>query len=321
MLFGEREEEKHPSLYFDAEGNLYPSRRISNTDLEKNSGSLKEFYLSNPGVFSEVKLSYQLSENLPMEEALDSLNWAIFSSTLKDSSAFVPTLLIHGFRKSYKKQNADRTSIEDFDSIIASVPKTRPKNFILVYWDGMYDCCFGTKLKENKRIFDAFEEAQLNAQKVGTSLGALLKKSACQQMELLSFSLGAQVVSSAVPSILTSKKEIHFYLIEPAISGKNLQESFSSVDKRNRFHLTIVYNENDFVLKKKDPKFGLLGPGPYKHGATTLGCNYKNDAVFTQQFLEQKKVECNLVDFSFMGKTHREPSYFNPTFSPLIWGY
>lgn len=321
VYFGEKQAALHPSLFFDKDGNLYPERSIPNTELEKYSGSLKDYYEQNPGVFSEIKTAYQVDENLPLEESMLRLNTAIFNGTISDSLENPPTFLIHGFRKSYVPQNQDRTSVSDFDSIIASVPEGKMKNFVLVYWDGMYDCCFGTKFSENKRIFDAFEIAQLNAKAVGQSLGTLILQSPLNELEMMSFSLGAQVINASVSSLLYSKKKIHFYLIEPAISGQDLQNSFTNVDKRNKFSITIVYNENDFVLKKKDPKLGLFGPGPYKHGVTTLGCNYKKDAIFTKQYFDQKKVSCTLVDFSFVGKTHREPTYFNPVYAPIIWGY
>lgn len=319
MYFGERTKEKQTSLYFDAEGNLYPSKRLPNNDLEKYSGSLKDFYLSNPGVFSEIKSDYQLPDGLAFDQALDSLNWAIFSSTLDLSSELVPTFLIHGFRKSYLPLNNDRTSQQDFDSIMASLPTLMTKNFVLVYWDGLYDCCIGANFSENKRIFEAFEQAQQNAQKVGKSLGKLIEQSKIKEMEMLSFSLGAQVINSVIAQLINTPVKVHATLVEPAMAGQNLVDSFENGSGQLQISLTIVFNEEDFVLKKKDPKVSIFGPGPFRYGITTLGCNYDNDAELTKELLERKNISCQLLNFSFIGKTHRVPNYFRPPHATLIW--
>ena len=55
------------------------------------------------------------------------------------------------------------------------------------------------------------------------------------------------------------------------------------------------------MLRKKDYFFELFGPGPRKHGNTTLGCNSNNEAIklkdyFIQHFHGSKITLINMTD-------------------------
>ena len=66
-------------------------------------------------------------------------------------------------------------------------------------------------------------------------------------------------------------------LIAPALSGDSFKNYYTRTTKfdfksKDNYKLTILYNDHDFVLRKK---VGWFGPGPYKYVNTTLGCNTK----------------------------------------------
>lgn len=318
VLFGERHAEDGLALYFDKEGNLYPNLTISDADMLAAGSSLANYYQKNPSFLAEAFEKYEV--DVPN---IDSLNKAIFENTLDqlDRSKDNINFLIHGFRKSYNKQNDDETAFDNFSRMVVSVPKTQERQFVKVFWDGLYDCCLGTNISENNRIFKLYEDAQTHAIAVGKSFGKLLESTQLEGFTIVTFSLGAKVATAAIPSVKLRYKPMHFLMVAPAIGGNELKAALENVERRNKIKVTIVYNSKDFVLLKKDPKAGVVGPGPEKHGLTTLGCNYKDDAVYTEKYLDLHRIDCSLVNFDFIGKTHKVDDYFADLYAPLIWGY
>jgi hypothetical protein len=322
VYFGEHDFAVIPSLYFDMDGNLYPSERISDSEMESADSKLINYYKSHLNVFSNICIGLNV-ENQGVESSIEMVNTAIFNREMNKYSIEDKniTFLIHGFRKSYKPQNEDETSSANFESMMNSIPKGQERKFVRVFWDGLYDCCITLNIADNNKIFKLFEESIGNADNIGKSFGRLLGQSTVENYTLVSFSLGAKIITSALPSI--DKKLFPYYviLVAPAIGGDDLKTSLSKIERRNKMELTIIYNEDDFVLMKKDPKSGIIGPGPNKFGVTTLGCNYKNEAEYTKKHLDNNLVKCRLVKFNFIGKTHKVSSYFDPLYGPLIWGY
>ncbi|MBU2019611.1 MAG: hypothetical protein KJ941_08195 [Bacteroidetes bacterium] len=320
--FGEHESSTLPSLYFDKDGNLYPSERISDSDMETAKSSLSNFYKSNPAVFNKVCEDLTV-ENKGVDGSIQDVNTAIFNREMAKFSNESKnlTFLIHGFRKAFKQQNEDESSIENFESMVSSIPPGQERQFVRVFWDGLYDCCITLNVADNMKIFKLFESSIVNADNVGKSFGRMLAQSPIESYTLLSFSLGAKVIASALPSIDKKLTPYYVILVAPAIDGADITTALSKIERRNKLELTIVYNEDDFVLMKKDPKSGLIGPGPNKFGVTTLGCNYKKEAEYTKTHFDNHLVKCRLVKFNFIGKTHKVSAYFDPLYGPLIWGY
>jgi hypothetical protein len=123
----------------------------------------------------------------------------------------------------------------------------------------------------------------------------------------------------SICQLTPQQKRVNICLVAPAIAGieafKNYYKRQSHVLFRNQdnYKLAIVFNTEDFVLKKKDNKIGLIGPGPYKHGITTLGCNYDDAATQLKKYFAvnfpNSKME--LFDLSFVvGKMHHARTYF-----------
>ena len=334
VLFGERDlNNKRLSLYFDKQGHLYPDYYIADTSLERANASLNEWYSNNQQQFIKIAAIYNCRFNTYSTDNCRVLNDSILSANLRkingtkteDNNSV--TLMIHGFRKPYKTINHDRTSPTDFKTMEEAINKYMPSKSTLieVYWDGLYGCCFSTDFKENDRLFHIFEASQINAEKVGNSLKKVIANINQDTVTIITHSLGAKVAVYSLFNINTdnaktpSNKRVNLCIVAPAISGDLIKDNFykrnSTVafKKSDNYHLYIVYNENDFVLLKKDNKIGLVGPGPYKYGNTTLGCNYEKSALKLQKFFIETypASSIKLFDAGNVGKCHLVHCYFN----------
>jgi hypothetical protein len=81
--------------------------------------------------------------------------------------------------------------------------------------------------------------------------------------------------------------------------------------KEDNYSLFIIYNEKDFVLKKRDNKIGILGPGPYKYGITTLGCNHHKCTIKLEKYFKTNypNSPIHLYNLSYIGKCHHVRCY------------
>lgn len=331
VLYGERDlNNTAPAIFFDREGSIYPNYFISDSTLQQCNSSLKEWYSKHEHDFIKIARTLNCTFNTFSLKNYETLNDSIISSFTKkmrnQSGALQSaTFIIHGFRKPFFNNNRDRSSSKNFkvvEDIIDSHSNSKTC-YVEVYWDAMYGCCFSASSKKNKVLFKLFEEAQINAAHVGERFKKVLLQTKFDTITILTHSLGAKVAAYALLNInnnnnLTpSHKKINICLIAPAISPQLITDNYykrnTSVDftKRDNYHLSIVYNENDFVLKKKDNKLGLFGPGPYKYGNTTLGCNYNKAAMNLKKEFDKNYINSSiaLFDLSSVGKCHHITCY------------
>lgn len=331
VLYGERNlTTSKTAIFLDKEGILYPDYAIPDSSLKNCNSSLKEWYSKNEKTFISISKQYNCSFSKFSPENCAILNDSIafrFSDEINKSKTEYQsvTFLIHGFRKSFKEQNGDIPSPLSFQNIQKSISKYNPTkiNFIEVYWDAMYDCCFSASPKNNKPLFQLFEESQINASFAGERLKKILTSIQKDTITIFTHSLGAKVAMYALLDIdknnspTPSNQKINICLIAPAISSQLLENFYyernTNVDFKSKdpYNLIIVYNENDFALRKKDDKFLLFGPGPYKYGNTTLGCNYKKSAVLLEKRFKTKFIHSpiELYDFSEIGRKHHLENY------------
>jgi hypothetical protein len=326
VLYGERKEDiESLSLYFDKEGTIYPEYYISDNSLENSQASLIKWYKKNTQTFREICKQYEINADEASDENIALLQVAIVkrfvskAGTPSDSVNSI-TFLIHGFRKPFKENQTDYTSIEDYKALEKSIQnlskqKTR---FVEIYWDGNYDCCIGKNIFRNKRIFRLFEDAQLNAERTGNNLRNIINNINFEKVNILTHSLGALVAVQSTfnykpSSVETPAKKISICLIAPAIAGESVFNSYYTRNtpydfkQKDNYRLAIAYNENDFILKKKFNAVGVnWGPGPYKYGNTTLGCNYENEAVKLKNMFNKKFANSyiELIDLSKAGSCH-----------------
>ncbi len=323
VLFGQ----KHPcdtltSIYFDLHGMIYPDCAISNAELQTWNGSLRNWYNAHKEFTDSILDSYQISkEQVTVVSGNGTKSEFRFLNVLNDTlikrkihrldslaNGNGLEFYIHGYRKSYLENERDVTSVTEFGLLDAELNKARiRKNLVVhVYWDGMYDCCFSTNRKKNKELFELFETAGMHAENVAASFTKLLNSSTSSSINIIGHSLGSKIAVKGVLEASNRHSEFRVCLIAPAISGKDIQHYYINCRTHPKVFWMVLYNEKDFVLKKKDNKVGLFGPGTHKYGETTLGCNKHKDAEKLEKWMKTKcpDVRFVLIDKTNIGKCH-----------------
>ena len=345
VFYGERSvDTSAAALFFDKDGFPYPDHFISDSSLAAAYGSLFTWFMQNGSDFIQICADYQLFPERIDRETIFMLRDSIsarYIRTINERSRNFPAVAfyVHGFRKRYTSKGSDVTSAEEFRLLkanLAGYGKPQPLE-IEVYWDGMYDCCFSANRKRNHTLFHLFETAAVNARAVGVGLRTIISGIETDRIQILSHSLGAQVVASAlfnssecaVPT--PSQSAVSVCMLAPAISGRSTfqwyHQRMSACDytAKDNYSLMIVYNREDFVLRKKDPKTGILGPGTKRYGETSLGCNYHGEAVKLKRYFEKKYPHSvvRLVDKTTLGKAHSLRYYASGTelkeVSDFLW--
>lgn len=329
VLYGERDIAADTAgIYLDKNGIIYPKVRIPNDELRAANSSLQEWYRGNEKEFVEIARGYNCNF-----ESYSDINAAVLNDSIVETVArrlnIAPTntitFLIHGFRKPFAPQNGDSSSPEDFETLAATFQRfnSTQTKIVSVYWDALYGCCFSASSKKNRPLFELFELAQTHAEKAGNTLRKIASKISKDTLDVVSHSLGAKVALHAlldisqIPSDTPTNTRVNICLIAPAVSGDMIVENYmkrrppNDISSTDNYHLYIVYNEDDFVLRKKDNRIGIFGPGPYKYGNTTLGCNYKGAALKLQSKFNSlfKFSEIKLYDLSRVGKCHLVSCY------------
>ena len=320
VLYGERDlKNEHLAIYIDKEGSLYPNYSISNSSLDSCNASLKDWYKKHSIDFISISKLYNCNFSTYSIENCNILNDSIVSSVqhtinTKKGEYTSVSFLIHGYRKPFVKTNGDRTSPRDYATLEEAINKSFTTLFVVVYWDGMYGCCFSTNTKENKQLYHLLQEAKKNALPVGQCLRKVLFNLHFDTINVITHSLGAEVAINALFNTsdcafqTPTNSRINICLIAPALSEdsfKNYYNRTTSYDfkTKDNYKLTILYNDHDFVLRKK---VGWFGPGPYKYVNTTLGCNTKGCTLDFQNRFKNNFANSSLqlIDGSGVGQCH-----------------
>ncbi len=348
VFYGERTTDStRIALYFDRTGFPYPDLYIPDSTMKKAGGSLFAWFMQNPEAFITLSAKYQLFPEKIDSETIYRLRDSITAEQIRQINKQLENgyeaiaYYIHGFRKSYLQQNGDVTSREEFGLLktnLASYPRASDPLEIEVYWDGMYDCCFSTRRAKNKELFLLFEQAGINAHAVGKGLRPFLNGTKTNRLQIVAHSLGAVVATAALfnfdesNSPTPAQRDVRLCLIAPAMSSNLLFDHYGNhngftVESQpfvENYRIMVVYNEKDFVLRKKDPKVGWFGPGTESYGNTSLGCNHRNAAVKLQQYFKEKGVNLRLVDKTSLGKAHSLRYYAKGNelkeVSVFLWG-
>lgn len=326
VVFGERKADFHyPAIYLDKEGFCYPTLFISDSAMFRCESSLRNWYKANPTVSDSLLSRFHISRS---SRALDQLNDSILAEALtqfntnNDSTTSV-TIFVHGFRKSYYPNGIDVTSGEEYQLAIAEMARygTSKRRPLFVFWDGMYDCCFSLNTKKNKALFHLFETAVEQSFLVGKTLSTVIQNLDSKDIALIGHSLGSQVVSTAVLSSSSPSKHLRVALIAPAMSAAYIKKMYLQNRNIQPINWMILYNEDDFVLHKKDNKIGLIGPGPKKYGTTTFGCNWRKETEKWQQWMRLNipNATVTLVDKTALSKCHSLRCYTRNDELKEIW--
>lgn len=311
VLFGERNRILHENnLFFDKEGFLYPDRFISDSSLTKANCSLRLWYHENNVVTDSLINNFGIVKQLKTSknELINLLNDSLISEKARFLSKNLTSLtfVIHGFRKNFNETGIDVSSVTEFQLFNEAIRQNNSDfESVAVYWDGLYDCCFSLNSKRNKEIFQLFEQATKHAVLVGNQLHRLIEKTSVASVTLIGHSLGAKVAMQFTPDGALSKK-YRVCLIAPALSAEAIKQLYQTLPEKTAINWHIVYNENDFVLKKKDNKIGVFGPGVSKYGATGLGCNYRNELLRLVAYLQRNypTVSIYIDNKTNIGKCH-----------------
>lgn len=324
VLFGERNlSDTQFALYFDKEGTVYPEYLIADTSLNRCAGKLVEWYQCHPAEFTEISTRYNCTFSafdVQMLPVLQDSIMATIGRKINQKAKNTVTFLIHGYRKSFHEVNTGISSVTEFAGLRKKLDSLELKNelYVEVYWDATYNCCFGLDKKKNDSLFRLFEVAQQSAPKIGLSLRKIINLVQAEKINLVAHSLGSKVAVSGLFNLTPSglptpaNQTINLCLVAPAIDGVGIFQHYFDrntafdYQAKDNYHLYILYNKKDFVLRKKDNKVGLFGPGTKRYGNTTLGCNhrkavYKLEKHFSKHFPGS---EIYTEDMKILGKNH-----------------
>ncbi len=319
VYFGERDSlniDLEKSLFFDENGWVYPSIFISNKLMDSCGGNLQQLYLKSIKLRKEVCYKYQLIDTGNIDLLVLKINDSVKEIRLRELKKYYQNLnelrvWCHGFRKPFQSLSvSDFTSPVDYKEAISKIqkgPMNLPIDDLFIYWDGKYDCCFGTDFKKNKQLFHLFEEANKNAQKVGQKLGEILVEIPVKSYKLIAHSLGSKVLMHTFSAFknLEASYSIKLVLFAPAMDKQFFIQNTYLLSNSIDFSALIFYNEKDFALLKKDNKFLLFGPGTKRYGNTSLGCNRYNEAIkLKKKYENSANRKISLVDKTTLGKKH-----------------
>lgn len=336
VVFGERKlNDTVSALHFDRNGYLYPPFFISDSTLLRYDASLFNWYSGNTGITSGLLAHYHIpavaSDPEPFTNAtLDLLNDSLIAEALRNinrqlSDSMSVNYYLHGFRKLFKDNGTDVTSVTEFGLLRQefSTYGTKKQLAIDIYWDGLYDCCFSLHRRKNKQLFELYQRASAQADWVALSFSKVLNYTRASTINVLAHSLGTRIASKAVLESKLKDKTIRVALIAPAIDGELIRNYYEQQTISPSIGWRILYNEHDFALLKKDSKLGIFGPGADRYGKTTLGCNKHNDAVQLKDWMlkQQPAVDFELIDKSALGKCHSLRYYTKDGNLKVVWDY
>src|SRR3989338_3773242 len=329
VFFGERTlDNSSMAIHFDKDGLPYPDHFIADSSLQNSLGSLFTWYQHHGDNFISICAEYNFFPETINKQTIDQLNDSIIGKWMtrinSESDKFAAVAYyVHGYRKLFTSTESAVTSVTEFQLLKENLATYDNPNAyeVEVYWDGTYDCCFSTNHKKNKQLFELFEDAQENAGKVAISLRKVLNLTKKIQIQVVGHSLGAQVIayslfdpagtSNIIPTPNQTNHKLSICLIAPAIDARVFHDYYNrttpvNIEEPDNYRLMIVYNEDDFVLKKKDPKTGFFGPGANSYGRTGLGCNHHGQAEKLKSYFEKHfpKSELTLKDKTSLGKCH-----------------
>lgn len=323
VFYGERNTTQDKiAVCIDQQGTVYPDFFIADSSLKNANGNLIEYYQSSPTNFALICKKYNVPETNEVFIRSAMLQDSVLSRLAQNINAGSKrsvTFMVHGYRKNFIESGNNVSSVKEFAFLEEGLYNAGLKNdlFVEVYWDATYDCCFSANRKTNQRLFELFYKAQQHAVNVGITLRELINKINIQKVNIIGHSLGTKVVASALFDLKECEIQtpqnpvINICLIAPAIGGL---ETFGNYYKRHpsgnitkdNYHLYILYNKKDFVLRKKDNKLGLFGPGALRYGNTTLGCDYRHEITKVEKLFREKYPASEIVfqDASLLGKKH-----------------
>ncbi|MCE3282734.1 MAG: hypothetical protein K0Q66_1471 [Chitinophagaceae bacterium] len=344
VVYGDHQSRVYPvstateRIFLDKEGHLYPEFPVDNATLQRHCGSLKRALLQDSLLLFTVAHGYGI---LPGSVNIDSVFTLLqeriaarLISRINNNSANAQavSLLIHGFRKPFHDNGEDSTSVSD--NFFAKKDILRSSGlqhyFVEVYWDGMH---MPFRIQETRRLSQLFESASLpSAAQAGTGLRAVVSRLQTPRLNLFTHSLGARVAASLLfnpgSSIrekqlpTPSQQRLEVCMVAPAVGSVLFRNYFDRTTHipylvKDNYSLSVLYNTDDVALLKQ---VGIFGPGAYRYGVTSLGCNRDGDVFALYQMHRNSYPTFNYRAFDFSGSAwHNFHSYHGrPAFDAVI---
>lgn len=285
-------------VFMDKNGDYYPENSINEEDLRNQGQSeLIKWAEAFPNKFQTIAKDYHISceEFSPvlfaqLQDSIILRNSRMVNERLAGRSV---TVLVHGFRKKAYGKRVGRGTYSTLDNAFGRSKVNLNTFFIEIYWDGHY-----RQRPANARQLLALGEmfksdAVPNAENTGYGLRRLLNTIDCQELNFISHSTGTHVATSLLfnktdkaSAPTPSQAKVNVIVLASASSGKkhfkNYYNRTTAIDFRSKdnYHLFIIYNKADFVLKKKG--FARI------KGNTTLGCNHQGEAKRLKRYFSRK---------------------------------
>ncbi len=331
-------------IYFDRFGSIYPDYIINNQIIKDNDSRLNLLFANNENILNQLVAKYNLTKtnnNLADIKAIQTKIISIFTDSINQNSKNKKVVfIIHGFNKHPLEPHGNSSTEENkyLENKINNIYGNEIL-FVEIYWDGL-TAQNGSNfpLKKGINSLKIWDNAQLQSNFVGLELRRILNKINKDTTYVFSHSLGASVITTALFNARKFKpkfylknrygKEIEskyndnnlystptkYYkvaMIAPAIPGVNTFDDFNDrtpfIDKNiyNNYKFIIGFNENDIVTRK----FHLVHAA--KLGASTLGCNYKNEVEKTRKKIKNNLNAYDTVNYSYYNceKAHKQKEH------------
>lgn len=290
-------------IFMDKNGFFYPSVPLPDELLKKKGSSISNLLSANDTLREQVASKYNLNPNSATIENIKEAIISTISTDLRQKTQEFESsyFMIHGFRKKAYGVKENSLSSTDYLTLEKEIQSTQKAKalFVEIYWDGTHI----SPIKAYKyRGFKLMERNALpQAKNAGYALRQLISDLNLDTLNIVSHSLGAVVANELLfnsranqPLPTPGQSVVNSIYIAPAIGFEAFlpfyqRNSARNYTEKDNYHLSVVYNPNDFVLLKSFHfKFINLDVEPTKYGNTSLGCNYNNDILKFKDLFKYK---------------------------------
>ena len=305
-------------VFLDKNGHVYPLSDIDENLFRNANYELKKLSRLVSVNTDTSYWTWQKRQNEFSEKLASKLNGEISS----EQNLYI---FIHGFRKPAAPINGDTSAHADYGFMRERINQATGKEnyFLEIYWDGMY-----LKPEHSLKFIVSLgkmfkKQAKENAENAGLGLRKVISKIEKNDITVITHSLGAEVLTSLLFNAKEKEEEatphqrINICMAAPAISKKEFKRYYNrSLENpfigRDNYNLTIIYNEEDFVLSKAYKFLGVKLSFSRRYGNTRLGCNCGNEAYELEEYFGKHfpSSPIQLIRATSFGASHHSLSYF-----------
>ncbi|TDE52716.1 hypothetical protein [Flavobacterium sp. GT3P67] len=318
-------------IFFDRKGNMYPDYPIDDSFLRASDSRLEQYYENDSVTYNAICKQYNLKPdihnlsvtNSPLQEALISRKASQLNYSEKELF-----FIIHGYNEHPSKPDDDSSSM-GMKKTKEWIESHYPNRFLFVevYWDGL-SRQNGNKILLYNPVY-IWDNAQASASNTGFELRRLFSKLNKKKKYVLTHSLGASVITTALfnveklknaqlnelkmkfenPVYNSPSQEFHIGMIAPAIPGENtfLEYHNRTIKGKNirttdsNYFFITGFNSYDPVNSKGYSLSRFLG-------STTLGCK-RNELEKTRRIFMNEDFIFDYEDFSYFDGNRKQRSH------------